>query len=110
REVVVRVELPGADVEPVWPNPVLRVVGEVHAGRHRVPEVGSERVGGLRYSNAVPVVRAERRELGQNPPVRQLVMQDDRVARAVRAVRYSEALPQRAEVGRTEQLGAELVV
>src|SRR6185503_714990 len=68
-----------------------------------VTVVGTGRITGLRDSNAVPVLRTDGGELAEQPAIRQLVVNYNRVTGIVCAVRDREVCPDRAKGERAQQ-------
>ena len=112
-----RSELARRENVRVGPVAVLRVVGEELEVRRLegVAVVAPRGVARRRDCDAVPerlarIVEPARRELGKDPAVGDLVVEDDRVARRVGAVRHREIAPERARVDRSEEPVPGLVV
>ena len=80
RERIVRCELTRRQEVGVGPHPVLGVVGEVGTGGEGVAVVGAGRITADRHGDAVVVDGPTGRELREDPPVRKLVVEHDRVA------------------------------
>jgi hypothetical protein len=111
-------ELACRDQVGVAPDSVLRIVGEVVPGREGVPVVGARRIARRRDRDAVVeqverlvrIVDAAGRELGEDPAIRELIVDHDRIARGLRALVDRKSGPQRAGVDRPEEARAGLGV
>ena len=107
-------ELVRRHVVAVRPDAELRVVEEhVRTEQERVQVVGARRIGARRDGDAFAVLLAavgRSDELRQQPAVRQLVVDDDRITFVVCLALAVRVRPQLVDLGRRTQHGARLRV
>jgi len=91
-------------------TPVLGIIGKERARGERVSEVGARGIACLRDRNTVVVDGSAGSELAQQPAVRELIIQNDGIARRIRAVRKGKVGPQGSGIGRAEESVPGLVI